>query len=94
MDDQLLHNRPFDEITIGESASLARTAQRNDIDLFAAVGLFGAARRIPHSRTGLSSSRPSRGDGSSRRFVQSSGKGESCLYRNSGKAAIPSWTSR
>ena len=37
MDDGFLRNRPFDELTIGESASLARTAQRNDIELFAAV---------------------------------------------------------
>jgi phosphate acetyltransferase len=37
MDDGFLHNRPFDELAIGESASLTRTAQRNDIDLFAAV---------------------------------------------------------
>ena len=37
MDDNLLHNRTFDELTIGESASITRTAGRDDIALFAAV---------------------------------------------------------
>jgi phosphate acetyltransferase len=37
MSDNLLHNRPFDALAIGESASLVRTAGRNDIDLFAAL---------------------------------------------------------
>jgi phosphate acetyltransferase len=37
MNDNLLHNRPFDELAIGESASLVRTAGRDDIELFAAV---------------------------------------------------------
>ncbi|MFM0055318.1 bifunctional enoyl-CoA hydratase/phosphate acetyltransferase [Paraburkholderia phytofirmans] len=37
MNDDLLRNRTFDEIEIGESASLARVALQNDIDLFAAI---------------------------------------------------------
>ncbi|MGF6920579.1 acyl dehydratase [Paraburkholderia sp. 40] len=37
MNDNLLRNRTFDEIEIGESASLVRVALQNDIDLFAAV---------------------------------------------------------
>ena len=37
MEDDRLRNHPFAEIAIGESASLVRTAGRDDIDLFAAV---------------------------------------------------------
>ena len=37
MDQELLTNRTFDEIAIGESASLARTVRPDDIELFAAV---------------------------------------------------------
>ena len=37
MDDTLLHNRTFDELAIGESASLVRTAGLDDIQLFAAM---------------------------------------------------------
>ena len=37
MDRQLLRNRTFDELAIGESASLVRLVGRDDIDLFAAV---------------------------------------------------------
>ena len=37
VNDNLLRNRTFDEIQIGESASLARRVVQNDIDLFAAV---------------------------------------------------------
>ncbi|MGN6099354.1 MAG: bifunctional enoyl-CoA hydratase/phosphate acetyltransferase [Bosea sp. (in: a-proteobacteria)] len=37
MDQEILTNRPFDEIAIGESASLARTVRPDDIELFAAV---------------------------------------------------------
>lgn len=37
MNDNLLRNRTFDELAIGESASLVRVAAQNDIDLFAAV---------------------------------------------------------
>lgn len=37
MNDNLLCNRTFNEIEIGESASLARVVVQNDIDLFAAV---------------------------------------------------------
>ena len=36
-DDLLLHNRTFDELTLGESASLVRTAGLDDIQLFAAM---------------------------------------------------------
>ncbi len=37
MDDTLLHNRTFDELSIGESATLVRTAGLDDIQLFAAM---------------------------------------------------------
>ncbi|MFM0649605.1 bifunctional enoyl-CoA hydratase/phosphate acetyltransferase [Paraburkholderia bryophila] len=37
MDDNLLHNRTFAELAIGESASLVRTAGLDDIQLFAAM---------------------------------------------------------
>lgn len=37
MNDNLLRNRTFDKLTVGESASLVRIAGQNDIDLFAAV---------------------------------------------------------
>jgi phosphate acetyltransferase len=37
MNDTLMHNRPFDALAIGDSASLTRTAARDDIDMFAAV---------------------------------------------------------
>ncbi|ABE35979.1 phosphate acetyl/butaryl transferase family protein [Paraburkholderia xenovorans LB400] len=37
MDDNLLHNRTFDELVLGESASLVRTAGLDDIQLFAAM---------------------------------------------------------
>ncbi|CAN7594140.1 bifunctional enoyl-CoA hydratase/phosphate acetyltransferase [Trinickia sp. LjRoot230] len=37
MNDSLLHNRPFDDLAVGESASITRTADRDDIALFAAV---------------------------------------------------------
>ncbi|WP_144157418.1 bifunctional enoyl-CoA hydratase/phosphate acetyltransferase [Paraburkholderia sp. BCC1885] len=37
MNETLLHNRTFDELAIGESASLVRIAGQNDIDLFAAM---------------------------------------------------------
>jgi phosphate acetyltransferase len=37
MNDILLRNRTFDELEIGESASLMRVALQNDIDLFAAI---------------------------------------------------------
>lgn len=37
MNDNLLRNRTFDELAIGESASLVRVASQNDIDLFAAI---------------------------------------------------------
>ncbi len=37
MDQDLLTNRTFDEIAIGDSASLARTVRPDDIELFAAV---------------------------------------------------------
>ncbi|MFL9913756.1 bifunctional enoyl-CoA hydratase/phosphate acetyltransferase [Paraburkholderia sp. RL17-337-BIB-A] len=37
MNDILLRNRTFDELEIGESASLVRVALQNDIDLFAAI---------------------------------------------------------
>lgn len=37
MDDILLCNRTFDQLEIGESASLVRLAEQNDIDLFAAM---------------------------------------------------------
>ncbi|MCU4179596.1 bifunctional enoyl-CoA hydratase/phosphate acetyltransferase [Bosea sp. BH3] len=37
MDQELLRNRTFDELAIGESASLVRLVGRDDIDLFAAV---------------------------------------------------------
>jgi phosphate acetyltransferase len=37
MNDALMHNRPFDALMVGESASLVRTAQRDDIALFAAA---------------------------------------------------------
>ncbi len=36
-DDGLLHNRTFDELAIGDTASLTRSVGRDDIDLFAAV---------------------------------------------------------
>ncbi|MBB3809383.1 bifunctional enoyl-CoA hydratase/phosphate acetyltransferase [Pseudochelatococcus contaminans] len=36
-DDGLLHNRTFDELQIGETASLTRVVGRDDIDLFATV---------------------------------------------------------
>src|ERR1700761_9738209 len=37
MDDILLRNRTFNQLEIGESASLVRLAEQNDIDLFAAM---------------------------------------------------------
>jgi phosphate acetyltransferase len=37
MNDILLRNRTFDQLEIGESASLVRLAEQNDIDLFAAM---------------------------------------------------------
>ncbi|PMS36675.1 phosphate butyryltransferase [Trinickia symbiotica] len=37
MDDHLIHNRPFDDLTIGESATLTRTAERDDIALFTTI---------------------------------------------------------
>ena len=37
MDQEILTNRTFDEIAIGESASLARTVRPDDIELFATV---------------------------------------------------------
>ncbi|SDG10571.1 bifunctional enoyl-CoA hydratase/phosphate acetyltransferase [Paraburkholderia phenazinium] len=37
MNDNLLRNRTFDQLEVGESASLVRTAGQNDIDLFAAM---------------------------------------------------------
>ena len=37
MDQSLLRNRTFDDLTIGESASLVRVVGRDDIDLFATV---------------------------------------------------------
>ena len=37
MNEMLLRNRTFDELAIGESASLVRIAGQNDIDLFAAM---------------------------------------------------------
>ena len=37
MDQPVLKNRTFDELTIGESASLMRIVGRDDIDLFATV---------------------------------------------------------
>ena len=37
MNQSLLTNRTFDELTIGESASLIRIVGRDDIDLFATV---------------------------------------------------------
>ncbi|AJZ56751.1 phosphate acetyl/butaryl transferase family protein [Paraburkholderia fungorum] len=37
MNNNLLRNRTFDELTVGESASLVRIAGQNDIDLFAAM---------------------------------------------------------
>jgi phosphate acetyltransferase len=37
MEDNLLRNRTFDELAIGESASLVRTAGLDDIQLFAAI---------------------------------------------------------
>ncbi|MFP3183270.1 MAG: bifunctional enoyl-CoA hydratase/phosphate acetyltransferase, partial [Paraburkholderia sp.] len=37
MNDMMLRNRTFDELAIGESASLVRIAGQNDIDLFAAM---------------------------------------------------------
>ena len=37
MDDILLRNRIFNQLEIGESASLVRLAEQNDIDLFAAM---------------------------------------------------------
>jgi phosphate acetyltransferase len=37
MDDILLRNRTFDQLEIGEAASLVRLAEQNDIDLFAAM---------------------------------------------------------
>ncbi|WP_180980881.1 MaoC/PaaZ C-terminal domain-containing protein, partial [Burkholderia pseudomallei] len=37
MDREILQNRPFDSLAIGDSASLVRTASRDDIDLFAAM---------------------------------------------------------
>lgn len=37
MTQEMLHNRTFDQLEIGESASIVRVAGQNDIDLFAAV---------------------------------------------------------
>ena len=37
MDDNLLRNRTFEQLAVGESASLVRIAGQNDIDLFAAM---------------------------------------------------------
>ncbi|PXW63153.1 phosphate butyryltransferase [Chelatococcus asaccharovorans] len=37
MNDTMLRNRTFDELTVGESASLTRVVNRDDIDLFAVV---------------------------------------------------------
>lgn len=37
MNDNLMHNRTFDELEVGESASLVSTANREDIQLFAAM---------------------------------------------------------
>ncbi len=37
MDRSILTNRTFDELAIGESASLVRIVGRDDIDLFATV---------------------------------------------------------
>ena len=37
MDEILLRNRTFDQLEIGESASLVRLAEQNDIDLFSAM---------------------------------------------------------
>jgi len=37
MTDAMIENRPYDEISVGDSASLVRTLERQDIDLFAAV---------------------------------------------------------
>ncbi|MFM0080657.1 bifunctional enoyl-CoA hydratase/phosphate acetyltransferase [Paraburkholderia sediminicola] len=37
MDDILLRNRTFDQLEIGEAASLVRLAEQNDIDLFSAM---------------------------------------------------------
>lgn len=55
MDGVLLKNRTFDELVIGESASLVRLAGQNDIDLFAAVsGDFNPAHVDPaFAATGL-----------------------------------------
>src|SRR5215472_7072237 len=44
MEETLLRNRPFDELQVGETASLVRIVGRDDIDLFAtfaATDLFG-----------------------------------------------------
>ena len=37
MEETLLRNRPFDELQVGDTASLVRIVGRDDIDLFAAV---------------------------------------------------------
>jgi phosphate acetyltransferase len=45
VDDHLMHNRPFDDLTIGDSATVTRTAARDDIALFATVsGALDPAR--------------------------------------------------
>ena len=53
MENPPLYNRPFDQLTIGETASLVRVAGQGDIDLFAAVsGDFNPA----HVDAGFASS--------------------------------------
>ena len=46
--DDMIENRPFDEVTVGESASLSRTVTQGDIDLFAvASGEVNLAHYAP-----------------------------------------------
>jgi phosphate acetyltransferase len=37
MEETFLRNRTFDELQVGDTASLVRIVERDDIDLFAAV---------------------------------------------------------
>ena len=47
-DDEILENRPFDEIALGDTASLSHTVAQRDIDLFAAAtGDFNPAHVDP-----------------------------------------------
>jgi phosphate acetyltransferase len=53
MQEEFLRNRPFDEIHIGDTASLVRIIGRDDIDLFAAVSGEVSPADAPFAKTEL-----------------------------------------